>query len=348
MLSAIYRKRFSVVGQIILAGIIAGIIVSFIFFQIDKDQSLFILLRGGLAGLLMGAILGFGEEFVFPYFGRRLGFYHLNLIRVLLYTLGVVFALVLVNAFNKRFEFGTGLLEGATIYIKYENLPRDLLFSFGVSILLSAIFQIRSLHNPGDIWRFLAGKYHYPEIEERIFLFVDLADSTTIAENLGPLRYSSFLRDIFVDISEAILAWKGQIYQYVGDGVIITWAYAKGRKNAACIQCFFEMTKLLEKNSTLYQRRYGYIPSLRSGINSGEVVTTWVGEAKKELAFHGDTVNTTARIQSVCKQLESRCLLPKILYECIKLPQKFVANSKGEVELRGKRGSPHLISIEMP
>jgi adenylate cyclase len=347
LISAIYRKRLTVIGHFILGGAIAGTITSIIFLQIDKDQSLFIMLRGGLVGILIGVILGFGEEFMLPYFGRRLGFFFLNFIRVLLYTMGMVFVLVLVNAFDISFTPDTGLLEGAKIYINYGSSIRDLIFTLGVSIMLSAIFQIRSLHNPGDIWRFLIGKYHYPEVENRIFLFADLANSTTIAENLGPLSYSSLLRDIFFDISEAILAWKGQVYQYVGDGVIVTWPHTKGTQNAACIQCFFEMTKLLEKKSDLYQQRYGYIPSLRSGINSGEVVTTWVGEAKKELAFHGDTVNTTARIQSVCKQFESRCLLPKVLCECIKLPKGFVADSKGEVELRGKQELINLFSIEM-
>ena len=66
------------------------------------------------------------------------------------------------------------------------------------------------------IRRLLTGRYHYPVEETCIFLFADVVGSTGIAERLGHMAYSSFLRDCFSDISEAILAWKGEVYQHAG------------------------------------------------------------------------------------------------------------------------------------
>ncbi len=70
--------------------------------------------------------------------------------------------------------------------------------------------------------------YYYPEEEIRTIMFVDLAGSTSIAEELGTIRFSSFLQDWFSDISESIFAWHGYVYQYLGDGFILSW-----RKNHA-------------------------------------------------------------------------------------------------------------------
>ena len=61
--------------------------------------------------------------------------------------------------------------------------------------------------------RLFLGQYHKPREVERIFMFIDLKDSTTIAENLGNEAYSSFVTEYFNDLSDAINAFGGEIYQ---------------------------------------------------------------------------------------------------------------------------------------
>lgn len=41
----------------------------------------------------------------------------------------------------------------------------------------------------------LLGRYHRPVAEERIFMFLDLNDSTAIAAALGPFRFNDFKND---------------------------------------------------------------------------------------------------------------------------------------------------------
>ncbi len=223
---------------------------------------------------------------------------------------------------------------------------RDLVFAVIASFLVTGFLQVRKLHNPGEIRRLLTGCYHYPVEETRIFLFADIVGSTGIAERLGHMAYSSFLRDCFSDISEAILAWKGEVYQHAGDSVLVTWRMHKGTRHAACVQCFFDMIQLLEVRQDDYLRQYDAIPRLRAGIHGGAVVTTWVGEARKDLAFHGDTMNTAARVETACKELNAQCLVSELVYEAIELPPHLEARSVGEVELRGRTGALHLYSVE--
>jgi adenylate cyclase len=88
------------------------------------------------------------------------------------------------------------------------------------------LLQIRRLHRPGDLIKYVLGKYHRPEEIIKIFLFIDLKSSTTIAEKLGNLRYSEFLIDYYDDMTDAILMSKAEIYQYIGDEVVLTCYFA--------------------------------------------------------------------------------------------------------------------------
>jgi len=60
--------------------------------------------------------------------------------------------------------------------------------------------------------RHLLGKYSKPQEEERIFMFMDLKSSTEIAEKLGHLQYSSFVRDSIMDINQELSSFNVQKY----------------------------------------------------------------------------------------------------------------------------------------
>ena len=84
-------------------------------------------------------------------------------------------------------------------------------------------------------------------------------------------------------------------------------------KDAACVECFLEMQRQLGARAERYRTRYDVTPSIRGAVHGGPVVTTWVGEAKKELAFHGDTLNATFRIESMCRELGADFLVSELV-----------------------------------
>jgi len=69
--------------------------------------------------------------------------------------------------------------------------------------------------------------------------------TTTIAEKLGDEKYHQLLKEFFADITNPILDNKGEIYQYVGDEVVIAWKYENGIENNRVIECFFNMKKVV-------------------------------------------------------------------------------------------------------
>jgi adenylate cyclase len=65
-------------------------------------------------------------------------------------------------------------------------------------------------------------------------------------------------------------------------------------------------------------------------------VTGEMGSVRKEIVFLGDTVNTTARIQELCRQTGDRVLASADLIDRLELPPGIAKRSLGDLRLRGK------------
>ena len=199
------------------------------------------------------------------------------------------------------------------------------------------ILLVNDKYGPGVFGDFLLGRYFKPKREERIFMFLDLRSSTTIAEKLGEEKYFSFIKDVFKDATPSILEAKGEIYQYVGDEIVISWKMENGKKNANCLRCFFDIQHALIRNSDYYLETYGVKPVFKAGLHFGNVMAGEVGVVKRDIAFSGDVLNTAARIQSKCNELKVNILFSKYLLDKLALPpHSFNIRKMGEMLLRGK------------
>lgn len=181
---------------------------------------------------------------------------------------------------------------------------------FIVSFVAVIVVAHRSL-GPKVMRNFLLGRYASPRTEEKVFMFLDLSSSTRIAEKLGHLRYSAFIKDFFSSLDEAILETNGTIYQYVGDEIVIVWNKEKAKTNFNSLNFFFLAQNEIKKLSTYFWDKYHVIPQFRAGLHFGEVSVTEVGNLKKEIAYHGDPVNTSARICLQAKKLNADFLMSK-------------------------------------
>ena len=344
-MKAILRRRIQSAGLFIVLGTFVGMGVGLVIGRLDQLPAMGAGARGAAIGALIGLSLGVGEEFLVPRSSRKLSFFQLNLARGVSYAVLILLVLAVVNSPREARDSGGGFLQGAWLYLQGDSSKRDALISLALSVLITSMLQVRRLHNPGEIRGLVFGKYYYPKEESRVFLMADLVGSTALAERLGPVQYSGLIRDLFTDVSEAILAWRGEVYQYAGDEVIISWPTERGSGGSEAISCFFEMISSLGERASDYRERYDTVPELRGAVHGGQVVTTWVGEAKRELAFHGDALNATARILGVCKEREAQLVISGDLLDGFFLPAGFTATSQGEVELRGKQERVRLSAI---
>ena len=82
---------------------------------------------------------------------------------------------------------------------------------------------------------FLLGRYFKPRQELRIFMFLDMRSSTAIAEEIGDTRYFQLLNEVYADITDPVIYSEGDIYQYVGDEISVSWQLHRGIKGQRCL-----------------------------------------------------------------------------------------------------------------
>jgi adenylate cyclase len=333
---------FAIMGS--LLGLGAGYI-STLMDDAGGFEAIFTTIYGAALGIILGFQFGFLEEFIWQPLTRKVGFLYFSILQFFTYLGLIILWLIIVISLGHVINTDQRFYESMQWYLNEEDFIRDVIFANLMTMLLIVIGKLRMLHSSKQLLGFFTGQYYYPEQEVRVIMFVDLIGSTTLAEQLGPLTFSKFLQDCFSDISESIYAWHGEVYQYVGDGIVVSWRGKSRDCSFNSICCYFNISKKIEERMEYYSSSYNSIPRFRAGIHKGEVIITWVGDKKKELAFHGDTINSAARIQSMCKVYDAECLVSGILMNGVSLPKDIKSDSIGDVVPRGKLSSITLFSL---
>jgi len=277
---------------------------------------------------------------------KRMSYGKLILIKSFIYMLVFVGAMVFLSVRNFQINVGPfDFQQWAKVFFE-ANLLVPLSYMVTASILLNFIKQVSQKFGPGNLWKMLTGRFHQPQEEERIFMFLDLKSSTSIAEQLGHIKFSRLLQDCFNDLS-VVGYYKAEIYQYVGDEAVLSWSVANGLQGFNCLRAFFEFDKQLANRATHYQSNYGLQPIFKAGLNLGKVTLAEVGEIKREIAFHGDTLNTAARIQGKCNDLGKRLLISEFLETQLDHDSDFSRELMGQVALRGKQEEINIYAVEL-
>ncbi|MBK5270779.1 MAG: adenylate/guanylate cyclase domain-containing protein [Bacteroidia bacterium] len=219
----------------------------------------------------------------------------------------------------------------------------------GIALLISLFSNLLDeLHRKlgGDaIFNLVFGKYHQVKQEDRLFLFIDLNDSTKIAEEMGEMEFSHFLQDYYYDISEPIARYFGSVFQYVGDEAVVTWPLRKGLKFDVSVRCFFAIQKQIRRYKDYYEKRYGRIPGFKAALHGGNVVVSEVGKYRSEIAYHGDVLNTTSRMLNKCHDLNADFLVSDFIIENMQIPKYLKVDSMGSFQLKGKQQEVALYSV---
>lgn len=245
--------------------------------------------------------------------------------------------------------FPTGIYEAMW---EVKSLPAMLLFACIYMVLMviftNFVMQINRKIGPGNLVPLLLGKYRRPQIENRAFLFIDLKSSTTYAEKLGHIQYSKLIRDCFQDLNKVLKKHQAEIYQYVGDEAVLTWRSKAALKNLNIIGVFYAFKERLKKREKYYLKNFGLIPEFKAGANFGEVTVTEIGDHKREIAYHGDVLNTAARIQSNCNTYKKSLLISENLHQAIADWRDYQSCFIGELELKGKSKMVKVFCVELP
>lgn len=222
------------------------------------------------------------------------------------------------------------------------NFLTDMLFSLTVAFVINVAVRVTGLVGPRVLMNFLLGRYYRPLREERVFMFLDLADSTALAERFGDVEVQNLIREFFFDIARPIRLNGGETHRYIGDEIVVTWPLSSTSKSetnaqeASWLRCAVDIKAAVAEKAPRYHKRFGVVPKFRIGLHGGFVVASEVGEDKREIVYFGDTVNTAARLGAACKDLGADILISGSLLAMRAVPTELTAHSVGALELKGK------------
>jgi adenylate cyclase len=217
--------------------------------------------------------------------------------------------------------------------------------SFVAALVANFVSQVNDLLGRGVLVGVILGRYHRPREEMRVFLLIDMRESTQIAGRLGNLRYHAFLSRFIGDVSASAARHRAEVHRYVGDEVILTWTAREGFRDAACVRAALAISAELAAERPAYNAEFGVAPGVWAALHAGPVVTGEIGTIKHEIAFLGDTLNAAARIQQVGKNLGRPVVASAAVVSALDLPEGLVSESLGRVELRGVDGAVDLYAL---
>lgn len=337
MLSAYSRTKL----VLLLATTIAGGLIGTGYVYIIGGRLHFGMLTGCLISL---GVLGFELYYVHTAAGawlRRLPFVALLLVSPLVWTVIIVASLQLVPRFYGESMAYPEFYQGSTF-------EQDVVFAMLVSFALNGVLRIRSLIGGRVLLNFLLGRYNRPLRESRIFMFLDLADSTSLAEQLGDIEVQSLIRQFFFDIARPIVQSGGETHRYIGDEIVVTWPLLDSRRNRRVLDCVLEIRRLIRRREKFYLKRFGVTPGFRIGLHGGSVVASEVGDDKREIVYFGDTVNTASRLQALCKELGCEILISQDLLRKSELPEALESRPMGRHTPKGKERDMSIHALAEP
>ncbi|HOY16517.1 MAG TPA: adenylate/guanylate cyclase domain-containing protein [Haliscomenobacter sp.] len=303
-----------------------------------------------MGGLFVGSLLfGLLELFYFQKKIIREKFWVVMLKKIAVYVVLLFILLVGISyAFNS-------ILSGRSIgdplaWQETRNFIGSIAFWHPVSpilllVLLSSFWlQLSERFGSNELWMMFSGRYFNPKEEQRIFMFLDLNHSTTIAEKLGNEKFYRFLNDFFHDIAAVITLHKGEVVEYIGDLVIISWTFPSGSFETRCLTCYKDFEKVIETNKGNYLSRYGVIPQFKAAVHCGKVIIGEMGRIKKSIKFSGDVLNTTSRVEKECGALGAKLVITDKLVDILSNPP-YSLEKVSNISLKGKEKPMDLYKV---
>jgi len=327
----VLKRKLKLLATICIISTISAVIYQYIDIEFVDIRSIY-------TGVSLGLSFGFLELFIidrYQHLFHKLPFIWHLVIKTILYT--IIISLV-AGSLNLVLEVREGKeIEGFWIGLFSPGFYSLIIYTLMIYTLLVFYLQINRMLGEGVLLKFLWGSYYSPVEEDRVFMFLDMKSSTTVAEKLGHQRYYALLDEFYHEITKPVLINKAEIYQYVGDEVVFSWKTEVGIKDLRCVNIFFDIMKRLDKRKEKYLDKYGLLPEFKAGVHTGNVMTAKIGDLKRVIVYNGDVMNTTARIQELCNQYECKLLISGKLLKRLRIGNAYMSTYIDKVKLRGKK-----------
>jgi class 3 adenylate cyclase len=281
------RKLVSILLAVAIFALLAGLVTA-----AEGHSPLFGMLNAILAGTGVGL---FEQFYVQSLRGRWMRNSH-PLLSILIYTAVVVVLFMLaINLSHALLRFVY------PVPVPYGRLP--IILPIVVMLSVIGIVVMRVVHFIGieTLFHLTIGTYHRPVVEQKVLIFVDINNSTALAERLGALKIKSLVGKFLFDISKPITDHGGDIYLYKGDGLIAIWDWADAVRENRLLSAIDAVFAAVRRERPRYIAQFGVVPAYRIGVHGGDVVVSEQGDTKRSIGIYGSTINIASRMEEAAK-----------------------------------------------
>jgi adenylate cyclase len=296
---------------------------------------------GIIYGLMLGVTLGGVTLFVLQ--GSMRAWLGSRSFTVNLVVRTVIYASIIVPV--QFFQLGD-VLAPAHPDPSHKDFWISIVYSVVFLVLANLALGIANIIGPRALLNFVSGRYHAPVEENRFVLFVDIAGSTGLAERLGGIAIHRLLDRIFQLLTLAVVDYRGEVLNYVGDEVIVTWPERSGRVDCRPLRCFLAMRDELSLASSQLEQEFGAVPRIRGSLHFGAVIVGEIGDIKRAIVFNGDVMNTAARLEELSRGVEGGFLASRAAMEQFgsALPVKIC--DLGRLPIRGRTDGIDVVGLD--
>ena len=342
------RLRLKRIAQILGLSVLIALLYP-IFAREFTDWLAFV--NAAFVGLLAGSLIAWNEDRNNYFRHRRNKFISSFLRTAIIYIIGFSLSVIVVYSITRSIENGMGVFEFIRSdqfreFILHEDFGIIILYAIFLGAVLSFTFSMSRKIEGNLLRNMINGRYATPRHEIRIVLFIDLDDSTKLAEQLEISQYFNLLNDFFADITPAILMARGSIYRYVGDQVTVTWPFQRGIKNGRCIKAVLKARGEIKRQREKYFVKYGLVPSFKASVHCGEVIVGEIGDVKSQIVMHGDVLYLTNEIEKAAKKYGSDFVVSRKIAEEVELPALYEFSKLGVLELQGTGENMELYTVK--
>jgi adenylate cyclase len=328
----------------LLAGVVAAGIISGIAFNAVQGRTLPSAMVVGIAyGLIMSIVLGGIELFVLqgpmhPWLAS-LSFTGNLIVRSTIYA-AIIFVI-------QWFQPGE-VIAGLPLEMSSKIFWFGFIYSAVLSVLINLALGITNIIGSRAFLNFITGRYHSPIEENRFVLFVDIAGSTELAERLGGLGIHRLLDHTFRLLTLSVVDYRGEVLNYVGDEVIVTWPERGGAVDCRPIRCFMAMRDELTSAASRLEHEFGAVPRIRGSLHFGPVIVGEIGDIKRAIVFNGDVMNTAARLEELSRGVDGGFLASRAAMEQFRSAVPVKVRDLGRLPIRGRTEGIDVVGLDIP
>jgi adenylate cyclase len=332
-MSARIERKLRLLAAIVVVGTLAGVAVN-----LAQGRPLVV---GAAFGFITSVVIGGVELFVLDGPMRDwlggLSFTANLMVRSAIYA-----AFILIIQLSQS----DGITAGLSLKTSSQNFWSGAISSAVIAILMNLVFGIANIIGPRAFLNFITGRYHSPVEEDRFVLFVDIAGSTGLAERLGGIAIHRLLDRTFRLLTLAVVDYHGEVLNYVGDEVIVTWRERDGAIDCRPLRCFAAMRQELSRASGQFEREFGTVPRIRGSLHFGPVIVGEIGDVKRAIVFNGDVMNTAARLEELSRTVDGGFLASRMAMERFSSAPPFAIRDLGRLPIRGRADGIDVIGID--